>query len=98
MVTISGTFILMGAYDVMLERISLGALIIALGMLVDNAIVVIDGMQVRIEGGMDKVKAAKEVVPELHAAPGGHGGGHHGLRRHRTSQDSTGEYTARCSP
>ena len=51
--TIAGTFIFMGPAGVALERISLGALIIALGMLVDNAIVIIDGMLVRINGGMD---------------------------------------------
>ena len=43
-----------------LERISLGALIIALGMLVDNAIVIIDGMLVRIKDGMDAEEAARE--------------------------------------
>ncbi|NIR32386.1 MAG: efflux RND transporter permease subunit [Gammaproteobacteria bacterium] len=62
--TILGTFIFMGPWDVALERISLGALIIALGMLVDNAIVVVDGMLVRIQKGQDSVEAAKEVVEQ----------------------------------
>ena len=53
--TIAATFVVMGYYEITLERISLGALIIALGMLVDNAIVVVDGMRVRLQ-------AAKEVV------------------------------------
>jgi multidrug efflux pump subunit AcrB len=92
--TIFGTFVFMQMQGVMLERISLGALIIALGMLVDNAIVIVDGMQVRIERGMDRVEAASEVVGQnmipllgatviavlAFAAIG-------------TSQDSTGEYT-----
>ena len=60
--TISATFVVMNYYQITLERISLGALIIALGMLVDNAIVVVDGMKVRIEKGMDGLEAAKEVV------------------------------------
>ena len=60
--TIAATFIFMGPAGVALERISLGALIIALGMLVDNAIVIIDGMLVRINGGMDAEEAAKEVA------------------------------------
>ncbi|UCF45672.1 MAG: efflux RND transporter permease subunit, partial [Myxococcales bacterium] len=60
--TIAATFIFMGPAEVALERISLGALIIALGMLVDNAIVIIDGMLVRINGGMDPEAAAKEVA------------------------------------
>jgi multidrug efflux pump subunit AcrB len=92
--TIAGSFVFMSAAGVMLERISLGALIIALGMLVDNAIVVVDGMLVRIEQGMDKAKAAVAVVKQTawpllgatiiavlaFAAIG-------------TSQDNTGEYT-----
>ncbi len=60
--TIAATFVVMGKYQITLERISLGALIIALGMLVDNAIVVVDGMKVRMEKGMDGLEAAKEVV------------------------------------
>jgi multidrug efflux pump subunit AcrB len=61
-VTILGSFIFLAPMGVALERISLGALIIALGMLVDNAIVVVDGMLVRIEKGEDPTKAAITVV------------------------------------
>jgi len=61
-ITICGTFIFMAMGNVTLERISLGALIIALGMLVDNAIVVTDGMKVRMEQGEDALSAAKNVV------------------------------------
>ncbi len=64
LLTISGTFIFMGPWNVALERISLGALIIALGMLVDNAIVVVDGMLVRIQRGMKGDDAAIEVVSQ----------------------------------
>jgi multidrug efflux pump subunit AcrB len=62
--TIIGTFIFMGSWAVALERISLGALIIALGMLVDNAIVVIDGMLVRIQQGEKPEDAAQSVVAQ----------------------------------
>jgi multidrug efflux pump subunit AcrB len=62
--TICGTFIFMGPWDVALERISLGALIIALGMLVDNAIVVVDGVLVRTKRGEDAAEAAKAVVAQ----------------------------------
>jgi multidrug efflux pump subunit AcrB len=62
LLTVSGTFIFMSMKGIVLERISLGALIIALGMLVDNAIVVVDGMRIKIEQGMDRIQAAKEVV------------------------------------
>jgi len=64
LLTIAGTLVLMNVYDIALQRISLGALIIALGMLVDNAIVVVDGMKVRMEQGMDGLDAAKEVVAQ----------------------------------
>ena len=60
--TICGTFIFMGPWDVALERISLGALVIALGMLVDNAIVVVDGIMVRQQKGIRAEDAAVEVV------------------------------------
>jgi multidrug efflux pump subunit AcrB len=49
---------------VALERISLGALIIALGMLVDNAIVVVDGVLVRLQKGEDATTAAIDVVKQ----------------------------------
>lgn len=62
LLTIAATFMVMGYFQITLERISLGALIIALGMLVDNAIVVVDGMKVRMEQGDDGLVAAKEVV------------------------------------
>ena len=60
--TILATFIFMSPWGVALERISLGALVIALGMLVDNAIVVVDGMLVRINQGQDAKEAARDVV------------------------------------
>lgn len=63
-VTICATMIAMQRAGVMLERISLGALIIALGMLVDNAIVITEGMLVAIQRGHDRMKAAKDVVSQ----------------------------------
>ena len=62
MVTILGTFIVMDMQNIMLERISLGALVIALGMLVDNAIVVTDGMRMKMGQGTAALQAAKDVV------------------------------------
>jgi multidrug efflux pump subunit AcrB len=64
LLTIAGTFIFMAPMAVALERISLGALIIALGMLVDNAIVVVDGVLVRLQKGEDAKQAAIEVVKQ----------------------------------
>jgi len=62
LITVSGTVWFMNYQGIDLQRISLGALIIALGMLVDNAIVVAEGMLVRIKRGEDGLKAAGEVV------------------------------------
>jgi multidrug efflux pump subunit AcrB len=64
-ITIMGTFLVMYMVgDLLLERISLGALIIALCMLTDNAIIVIEGIKVRIEAGEDKLQVVREVVAE----------------------------------
>jgi len=60
--TIMGTFLFMDMRGLILERISLGALVIALGMLVDNAIVVTDGIRVRMNQGIDALTAARDVV------------------------------------
>jgi len=77
LLTIAGTFIFLSPMQVALERISLGALIIALGMLVDNAIVVVDGVLVRLQKGEDARFAAIEVVKRTAvlplAVPGGNG-------------------------
>lgn len=60
--TVLGTFIPMLMSGVMLERISLGALIIALGMLVDNAIVVVEGILVGTQSGKSREEAAITIV------------------------------------
>ena len=51
-------FMAMEAMGISLQRISLGALIIALGLLVDDAMITIEMMISKIEEGMEKVKAA----------------------------------------
>ncbi len=52
------TFLLMKIFGIDLHRISLGALIIALGLLVDDAIIAAEMMVVKIEQGWEKFKAA----------------------------------------
>ncbi|MBN3572181.1 efflux RND transporter permease subunit [Vibrio neptunius] len=64
LLTVFGTFILMKQYDVELHRISLGALIIALGMLVDNAIVVVEGILVGLKKGKTKLQASVDIVKQ----------------------------------
>ncbi|NOQ67386.1 MAG: AcrB/AcrD/AcrF family protein, partial [Desulfobacterales bacterium] len=95
LLTILGTFLFMDMKDLILERISLGALVIALGMLVDNAIVVTDGIRMKMKQGVDALTASRDVVSQVgtplfgatliaiaaFAAIG-------------TSPDSTGEYCA----
>jgi len=62
LLTVVGTLLFMGLFSIEMERISLGALIIAMGMLVDNAIVVADGMQVAMLRGHRAQAAADEAT------------------------------------
>lgn len=63
--TIMATFLVMYLKgDLLMERISLGALIIALCMLTDNAIIIIEGIKVGIEAGRNKLEVVREVVAE----------------------------------
>ena len=62
--TILASFILMAIFGIDLQRMSLGALVIALGMMVDNSIVVADGIAVRMGKGMDPKKAAIEAASQ----------------------------------
>ncbi len=52
------TFFFMYLFGVGLHKISLGALILALGLLVDDAIIAVEMMAVKMEQGWDRVKAA----------------------------------------
>lgn len=60
------SFIFMGYFGIELHQISIAALIVALGMLVDNAIVIIDAIQVKLDEGMDRMESciggAREVA------------------------------------
>ena len=62
LLTISATLATMFFVGIPMHRISLGALIIALGMLVDNAIVVTEGILIGVQAGRKKLDIAKEVV------------------------------------
>ncbi|KGQ19675.1 RND efflux transporter [Lysobacter dokdonensis DS-58] len=52
------TFLAMYFLGIDLQRISLGALIIALGLLVDDAIIAVEMMALKLEQGWDRVRAA----------------------------------------
>lgn len=67
-----------------MERISLGALIIAMGMLVDNAIVVAEGMQISMQQGKSSRDAATEAASKTQIPLlGGDGHRDHGFCRDR---------------
>ncbi len=51
------TFLAMRLFGIDLQRISLGALIIALGLLVDDAIIAVEMMAIKMEQGWDRLKA-----------------------------------------
>ena len=93
LLTVFATVAVMNQMGLIFERISLGAFIIALGMLVDNAIVVTEAVLIAAERGESRTKAAIDVVKQsqwpllgatviaiLSFAPVG------------ASQDSSGEY------
>ena len=62
LVTVLGTILIMWLMDIQLQRISLGAMVIAMGMLVDNAIVVAEGMMLRMATGATAKEAASFIV------------------------------------
>ena len=72
-VSVLGTFVLMYAFDLSLNIMSLGGIALAVGMLVDNAVVVLESIVRKQEHGLDRREAART----------GHGRGRHGGdRRH----------------
>ena len=63
--TILGSFAVMYVMDIDLQRTSLGALILAMGMLVDNAIVVTEGALIRLQRGESRKTAVTQPVREM---------------------------------
>ena len=61
-ITIAATLATMHFMNIPMHRISLGALIIALGMLVDNAIVVTEGILVGTQKGESKLKITEKII------------------------------------
>jgi multidrug efflux pump subunit AcrB len=59
-------FVAMDYFDIDLQRVSLGALIIALGLLVDDAMITVESMVTRLERGYDKAKAAIYAYDHTH--------------------------------
>jgi multidrug efflux pump len=57
-VVLASTFLFMYLFDIGLHKISLGALILALGLLVDDAIIAVEMMATKMEQGWERMKAA----------------------------------------
>ncbi|PQO38763.1 AcrB/AcrD/AcrF family protein [Blastopirellula marina] len=93
--TIMATFMVMSLEgNLLMERISLGALIIALCMLTDNAIIIIEGIKVRIEAGEDKLEVVRDVVGQNQwPLFGATAIGVLAFAAIGWSEDATGEYT-----
>ncbi|WP_120993934.1 efflux RND transporter permease subunit [Stutzerimonas urumqiensis] len=88
------TFTAMNYLDIGLHKISLGALVLALGLLVDDAIIAVEMMAIKMEQGFDRLKAASYawtstafpmLTGTLITAAG--------FLPIATAQSSTGEYT-----
>ena len=56
-VTVFGSFLFLYSADGTMQRVSLAAFILAMGMLVDNAIVIIDGILVDLKAGKNRMEA-----------------------------------------
>ncbi len=91
---IAATFFIMRLFNIDLHRISTGALIIALGLLVDDAMIVVEMMVRKLEEGYDRMRAATfaytaTVFPMLTGTLVTASG----FLPIGTAQSSTGEYT-----
>jgi len=93
-IVLAMTFAGMHLFDIGLHKISLGALVVALGLLVDDAIIAVEMMAVKMEQGFDRLKAASfawqttafpMLTGTLVTAAG--------FMPIATAQSSTGEYT-----
>lgn len=64
-ITILGTFALMFVFGRDIQQISIAALIISLGLVVDNSIVVMDNIERKLSEGVERTRAAIEGTDEL---------------------------------
>ncbi|MFA6770897.1 MAG: efflux RND transporter permease subunit, partial [Bacteroidales bacterium] len=60
-VIVFGTFLILNNFDGTLQRVSLGTFVLAMGMLVDNAIVIIDGILVDLKRGVSREEALTSI-------------------------------------
>ena len=60
-VIVCGTFLILLGFDGTMQRVSLGSFILAMGMLVDNAIVIVDGILVDLKRGVPRREAMTNI-------------------------------------
>ena len=60
-IIVIGSFLILGYFDGTMQRVSLGSFILAMGMLVDNAIVIIDGILVDLKAGKPRLEALTSI-------------------------------------
>ncbi len=60
-VTIFGSLMILNIFDGTLQRVSLASFVLAMGMLVDNAIVILDGIQVDLQRGVQRREALTSI-------------------------------------
>lgn len=61
LITVLGSFLFLYSMDGTMQRVSLAAFILAMGMLVDNAIVIVDGILVDMKAGKPRMEALTSI-------------------------------------
>jgi hydrophobic/amphiphilic exporter-1 (mainly G- bacteria), HAE1 family len=67
-VTVVGIFVMMYAFDLTLNVMSLGGIALSVGMLIDNSVVILEAIARRKEAGLSTVDAAREGTAEVATA------------------------------
>jgi multidrug efflux pump subunit AcrB len=67
-ITVFGSLFILNMFDGTLQRVSIGSFVLAMGMLVDNSIVIIDGIQVDLQRGVSR-RQALTAIGKKTAAP-----------------------------
>lgn len=61
LVTVLGSLMILNIFDGTLQRVSLASFVLAMGMLVDNSIVILDGIQIDLQKGVERKKALTSI-------------------------------------
>ena len=67
-VTVVGIFVMMYAFDLTLNVMSLGGIALSVGMLIDNSVVILEAIARRKEAGLSTIEAAREGTAEVATA------------------------------